>query len=385
MLRLGGKTKMKILFLPFLQMPTGHHQVADALIRSVMRRDPSVELKKVDFLSFVNEKIEKIFTTTYLKWIDHSPQTFTWVYRYFVYPSNASKHFHLYESLFLSKMLEMLKQENPDLIVCTQAFPSFLISRLKLQEKIETPVINVYTDFFINKLWGLQGIDYHFVCDRPLKEELISKGIPAESIFITGIPVDECFLPKKRPLKYTRPYHLLISGGNSGLGDIQTFLKVLKPSSDFRYSIMCGKNEKLYREISSLGLANIRPLPYLSSRQAMDDLYNEADAIITKPGGVTISEALIKSLPIFVHSTLPGQEEVNLHYLESHGLVRVLQPDQPIEEQVIRILSDHQERTRWYNQVNAYRKRQEGKAWEKILEFINSRDLTYSAKGEERC
>ncbi|GAB6171953.1 glycosyl transferase [Paradesulfitobacterium aromaticivorans] len=376
---------MKILFLPFLQMPTGHHQVADALIRSVMRRDPSVELKKVDFLSFVNEKIEKIFTTTYLKWIDHSPQTFTWVYRYFVYPSNASKHFHLYESLFLSKMLEMLKQENPDLIVCTQAFPSFLISRLKLQEKIETPVINVYTDFFINKLWGLQGIDYHFVCDRPLKEELISKGIPAESIFITGIPVDECFLPKKRPLKYTRPYHLLISGGNSGLGDIQTFLKVLKPSSDFRYSIMCGKNEKLYREISSLGLANIRPLPYLSSRQAMDDLYNEADAIITKPGGVTISEALIKSLPIFVHSTLPGQEEVNLHYLESHGLVRVLQPDQPIEEQVIRILSDHQERTRWYNQVNAYRKRQEGKAWEKILEFINSRDLTYSAKGEERC
>lgn len=376
---------MKILFLPFLQMPTGHHQVADALIRSVNRRNSSLELKKVDFLSYANEKIEKIFTSTYLKWIDHSPQTFTWVYRNFVYPSNASKHFHLYESLFLSKMEEMLKQENPDLIVCTQAFPSFLISRLKLQGKINTPVINVYTDFFINKLWGLHGIDYHFVSDRPLKEELISKGIPADSIFVTGIPVDECFLPKKRPLKLTRPYHLLVSGGNSGLGDIQTFLKTLDPSSDFRYSILCGKNEKLYRDISNLGLPNIRPLPYLSERQAIDDLYNETDAIITKPGGVTVSEALIKSLPIFVHSTLPGQEEINLRYLESQGLVRVLLPDQPIEKQVLEILNDPEEYRRWQHQVNAYRKRQEGQAWQKILQLLDSRNLTYTVKGEERC
>lgn len=376
---------MKVLFLPFLQMPTGHHQVADALIRSVKRRDPSIDLKKVDFLSFVNERIEKIVTTTYLKWIDHYPQTYTWLYRYFVYPSTASKHFHLYESLFLSKMLEMLSLESPDLIVCTQAFPSFLISRLKVQGKLNIPVINVYTDFFINKLWGLHGIDYHFVSDQPLKEELIARGIPAARIYITGIPVDECFLPKKRPLKCARPYHLLISGGNSGLGDIQTFLKALKPSPDFRYSIMCGKNEKLYREISSLGLANIKALPYLSSRQAIDDLYNEADAIITKPGGVTISEALIKSLPIFVHSTLPGQEEVNLRYLESQELVRVLHPDQPIEEQVAQILSDRQEHARWYNQVKAYHKRQEVKAWEKILEFMEKQESVYSIKGEERC
>lgn len=358
------------MFLPFLQMPTGHHQVADALIRSLQQRVQGVYFKKIDFLSYVNQRLEKMVTRTYLKWIDRSPQTYDWVYRSFVYPSSSTKHLQWYESLFQKKMQEMLYLEDPDLIVCTQAYPSFLVSRLKDQGKITTPVINVYTDFFINNVWGRTGIDYHFVPDVPLKQQLMqTQMIPEDRIFITGIPVDECFIPSEKQRKISPPYHVLISGGNAGLGDILDLLQEIKHSSEFRYSILCGNNKKLFREIASWDINNIQPLSYISSRMDMNDLYDQVDAIITKPGGVTVSEALMKRVPILIHTTLPGQEEINCKYLTSQGLAYMLSPDPPIREQLLGVLNDESKQSRWRKQVEVYCQRLETRAWKKILEL----------------
>ena len=122
---------MKILFLPFLKISTGHHAVAEALIRSLEKRIYNIDCKKIDIFSYTDKLLEKAFRVTYLKWIDHSPETFEWIYRNFVYPSNSTKHLNLYEKKFLVKMKNLIENEQPNLIVCTQAFPSFLISRLR--------------------------------------------------------------------------------------------------------------------------------------------------------------------------------------------------------------------------------------------------------------
>ena len=88
--------------------------------------------------------------------------------------------------------------------------------------------------------------------------------------------------------------------------------------------VLCGKNQKLYEEIKGWELQHVAPIPYISSRTEMNELYERVDAIVTKPGGITVSEALRKNLPIFVHSALPGQEEVNLRYLTERNLVQEL-------------------------------------------------------------
>ena len=86
----------------------------------------------------------------------------------------------------------------------------------------------------------------------------------------------------------------------------------------------------------------------------MDDLYNRVDAIITKPGGVTVSEALRKRIPIFIHSALPGQEDINLQYLTENHLVYRLNPNEHFEEQLSRVLSDELERRKWERAVDRY-------------------------------
>lgn len=361
---------MKILFLPFLQMPTGHHTVADALIRSIEQRISNVQCSKIDFFSYADKLLEKAFRVTYLTWIDHSPQTFVWLYRNFVYPSKSTKHFNWYEIKFLDKMNTLLQEEKPDLIICTQAFPSFLISRLRYSGISTPPVINVYTDYFINRLWGIDGIDYHFVPDYRIKTELIAKhNLSPHRVFVTGIPIDECFLPRPSSNR-SLPYHILISGGSGGLGDIENLISNLPEDGKYYFSVLCGKNKKLYKEILALQSPNIKPLSYISSRSTMNALYNEADALITKPGGVTLSEALYKRLPIFIHSSLPGQEEVNKEYLLEKKLIYTLDPDDRMVDQLDLFFTNKAEQAEWNHRVDSYLSQMECPAWQKIIEIL---------------
>jgi processive 1,2-diacylglycerol beta-glucosyltransferase len=363
----------RVLFLPLLQMPSGHHQVADALIRSLEKRVEGISCRKVDFLSYVNKRLEKIVTGTYMKWIYYAPQMYEWTYRHCACSATHAKNYQLkwYERLFQEKMEQLLREEKPDLIVCTHAFPSFLISRLKEQGRTAVPTINVYTDFFINEIWGRRGIDYHFVPTASLKNELMREyNIQKERIYVTGIPVDEYFHHTDKKFSASPPYKVLISGGSNGLGGILPLLQKLKTATGFQYFILCGNNERLFHEIASWKLEHVRPLDFISSRKQMNDWYEQADAIVTKPGGVTISEALWKKTPVFVHTALPGQEEVNLRYLESQKLVYRLCSNLPCEIQIRNVLDSEEERNHWLTHIEDYHRDRETIAWEKIHELI---------------
>jgi processive 1,2-diacylglycerol beta-glucosyltransferase len=368
----GAEKMKKILFLPLLRMQSGHHQVAEALMDMIKRHTDDIILKKIDVLSYTNESLEKMITSGYLKWIRYAPGTYNLAYKNFFYvPSAKEQSNRWYQHIFLKKMEHLLAEEKPDLIVCTHGFPSYLLSKLKMKGKCDIPIINVYTDFFINNLWGREGIDYHFLPNQEAKERLISKyHIPKQSLIVTGIPVHEDITENHHlPKQIYRP-KILISGGNSGLGGILKLADELKKSSHSDFLVLCGNNQKLYAEILSWGLHHIKPLPYLSSRSEMNKLYDEVDAIVTKPGGVTISEALRKRIPIFVHSALPGQEEINLHYLKDQELVFELQLEKPFEEQLLRILGDQKIMNRWEQSINAYHDGLELEKPERMVELI---------------
>jgi UDP-N-acetylglucosamine:LPS N-acetylglucosamine transferase len=103
----------------------------------------------------------------------------------------------------------------------------------------------------------------------------------------------------------------------------------------------------------------------------MNELYERVDAIVTKPGGITVSEALRKSLPIFVHSALPGQEEVNLRYLTERKLVQELKADQSLENQLQTVLQDADKMSTLYNAIAAYHKEIEAQTPEELLAVVN--------------
>lgn len=363
----------KILFFPLLRIPSGHHQVADSLIGYFGKRDSEIICKKVELLSTWNPLVESIVTKTYLEWIHHSPKTYAWIYKQMAHTSKPQRTYKYYELLFMKKMKEILYVEKPDLIICTHGFPSYLLSKLKQQRQCMTPVINVYTDFFINDVWGKTEIDFHFVPHQKVKDDLIQRnGILEQQIIVTGIPIAEQFNRKPRRNVNSNKYKILISGGSIGLGNISELLQQQKDDGNIEYYVACGKNKKLYEQLVNLQSKYIYPLPYISSKEEMNDLYNMVDAIVTKPGGVTVSEALQKALPIFIHSALPGQEEINLQLLIDLKLVHKLTKPEALAEQITRFFQNEEVIKDFYHSLETYLSAVEVGDPNDIFHLINS-------------
>ncbi len=330
--------------MPFLQISSGHHQVADALIDGIKTMDPSVECDKVDILHYGYGKIEGVVSNVYLKWIAHFPQMYSWVYRKVVCEENQEdKRYRHYELLFLSVMQDIIEEKKPDIIICTHALPSYLLSILKQRGFLSIPVVNVYTDYFIHRLWGREGIDVHLVPSIPMKKQLLEKGVNEDQIYVTGIPIHHKFSKADRfEVKQHDSLHLLLTGGNLGVGLIEKFVEKVQ-NQKIQYSVLCGKNEKLYERLAQMNSSQITPIPFIESREKMDLLYKSCDGIITKPGGVTISESLFKRVPIFVYHTLPGQEEYNLSQLQQLGVANHLHSwdsNEHFEEEIIGFYED---------------------------------------------
>lgn len=103
----------------------------------------------------------------------------------------------------------------------------------------------------------------------------------------------------------------------------------------------------------------------------MNHLYEQVDAIITKPGGITISEALKKRLPIFVHSALPGQEQINLKKLIREKLIIQLNEDMTLEDQIASVLENEPEVKGLLNKMSYFENHREKSAYEVVLNLLN--------------
>ncbi|MDD9314062.1 hypothetical protein HUN92_07170 [Bacillus firmus] len=328
---------MKVLLLPLFQFPTGHTKVAKTLQDNIQSQYPDAEIKIIDFLSYCSDNLEKLVSGIYLKGFLGAPFLYRALYYTIMYkqhPFKLQPDLQVLSYYFERKMQKFLDEENPDLIFCTHSFPSGIISSLKQKGRyLDITAVNVYTDFFINDIWGKRGIDFHFVPHPEAKEKLIKKHhIPDEQIFVTGIPVHSAYHLPVPFKKDNRIRHILVAGGNSGLVNCD-FLEAMQKVPHIRFLILCGNNDELYSSLQALDSKQIEPIGYIDDPYEMNQLYNIADAILTKPGGVTISEALQKKLPILVHTSLPGQEEINLDYLLEKNLVTVIN-DKQIAEQL---------------------------------------------------
>ncbi|WLV25402.1 galactosyldiacylglycerol synthase [Aciduricibacillus chroicocephali] len=365
----------KILFFPHLRMQSGHHQAAEALMDLLSERLPDAEMKKIDLITETNTLLEKMISEGYMKWIHHAPASYDFVYKHLFYDSISNEHqFKWYQPLFMRKMRQILKREQPDLVVCTHSFPSSIISKLKMRGECDVPVVNAYTDLFINCVWGRDGIDAHLLPTDQSKKNLERNHPKPRGMAVTGIPVHpeikrtDCrditaFKDSEHPI-------VLVAGGNSGIGRIDNLFEQLKQSQQFHFKVLCGHNKRLHAEIEAWNLEHIEALPYISSRSEMNDLYDCADAMITKPGGVTVSEGLRKCLPMFIHSALPGQEEINMDYLVPHGLVFELQPREEIESQLRHVLMDETRMHRFQQAVSRYRDAIDLKSDDEVFRFI---------------
>lgn len=307
----------------------GHIHAANAVKDYILINSPESEIKILDTIKYINPMIDKVVIGSYLKSIKITPSIFGKLYNYseseIGFTSSVTNKF---DELMAYRLLPTLNQYKPDIIVCTNPIPADMISILKERGQLNVPVITILTDYAPHNLWLHPCIDAYVVSNSDMISEMAERGINKNIIYDFGIPVELSFINSYDKSEVfeeleldTSKKTILVMGGSLGMGKISDiYSELLKVNADIQIIVITGNNKKLYSELSKIDVPYDKKTKIIGFTEEVNKYMQVCDLLLTKPGGLTITEALICKIPIAVFSPIPGQEEKNIEFLLKHKL-----------------------------------------------------------------
>jgi len=333
---------------------SGHHSATLAIEKALKMLEPATEVLNIDAFNYTNPVSERIVNSLYMAIIKRTPKIWDYLYDN---PTVVKKieriknTIHKFNSPKLKKLFDKFK---PDAIICTQAFPCGMVADFKKTYASDIPLVAVLTDYIPHSYWVYDTIDYYVTPSEEVSLRLMKKGVPSDKIKSFGIPFDPKFnesITKNEVIKKLsldpNLFTVLIMGGGQGLGPIKTIVRSLeKVKHNFQELIVTGTNKKLYRSLKRRMKKYKKKILLFGYANNINELMIAANIIITKPGGVTVSEAIAKKIPMIIIKPIPGQEENNTVYLtDKKAAIKI---DKPIDINLIieDLLQDRQKLNR---------------------------------------
>lgn len=352
MLGKGGPELKKLRVLVFsATFGNGHLRAAEAVIEGIRLKQPSAEVIHLDFGDFLSKRVNTMVKNVYSEMIKRTPKLWGRLYYKTSRVQPRSMVQRLLNQLGRNDFLKYIDVFEPDLIVCTYPTVSSILAELRLEEIIHVPLITVITDFTAHSLWVHPGVDRYIVACTEVKEILVSWGIDIQRIHVTGIPISPRFdgsfdsqqIIRKLGLDPALPIFLVMGGAYGGLKSTKRICKKLADSIvPVQSIIVCGKNRKLFRSLEEVSVQSVNPIVRLGFVHNVEELMTVSKLIITKAGGLTVSEALTKHLPLVIFKPIPGQEDGNAQFVQRIGAGHVASSEEELE-QLLDYLLNHPE------------------------------------------
>lgn len=315
----------KILFC-YISHSSGHQRAAEAVMEELRRRDPPVLCEGINSISYSTPVFGKIVAKLYIQLLKVAPQVWDYLYDN-PFVEKATRDIRGLLSLFnTGRIVDVLNKHRPHGLVCTQAVPVGLLAALKERGAIRSPLVGIITDFGVHKYWISPHVDLYLVPTPEVRRRMIRLGVREDRVRVTGIPIDVHFAQRgdrraERAALGLSPHRpvVLMMGGNYGLGPLEDAARALRRLPvGVQLILVCGNNRSLHRRIQT-HFSGDRHVLVLGQTRSVHRLMDAADVLISKPGGLTTSEALAKGLPMVIIQPIPGQEERNAQFLLRHG------------------------------------------------------------------
>ncbi|WP_025681065.1 MGDG synthase family glycosyltransferase [Paenibacillus massiliensis] len=347
------KNQPKVLIL-YASYGAGHYQASLAVKQSLTNRGFQVRL--LDLMAEAHPLLNEVTKFVYMQSFKTIPKMYGWVYNRTKDMSARSAFGHVLHSFGIRQLAKALNEEQPDLVIHT--FPQLALPALRRKRGIRLPIVNIITDFDLHGRWLHPEIDRYYVPTEDMKLEAIERGMDPERIVPSGIPVHASFheMSTEEMTLVDEAIHqpniielnaggdnktktiLLLGGAYGVMTGMHTLCSRLAALPDVEVLVVCGRNEslreRLMRDLTHC--SNIQIFGYVDHIAA---LMRRSDLVITKPGGITLSESLSSGLPILIYRPVPGQEMNNALYLERKGAALISTHFEQLIEQVTRILS----------------------------------------------
>lgn len=342
---------MKVLIF-YAAYGGGHLSAARSIKQYLDSNFDNMETELVDCVKYINKGLDKITTLAYKEMAKKAPWAWGEIYNHS--QKGTMSHISNGANKIMSiKLYKLFEEFKPDIVISTHPFGSQMTAYLKSKGKTNCILASVMTDFASHDQWlvGHEYIDHIFVSHEGMKKDIISKGVKASKIHATGIPLSNRFLEhfdRKKikssfDLDINKKTILFFGGGEFGLGKDKT-LKILKAFMDnikdeYQIIAISGKNAKMQEKFTELVGDNPNVQVYGFTNE-VPELMSISDLVVTKPGGLTITESLASGLPIVVINPIPGQEVENAEFLEKKGVAVWIRKTEDPQQAVAELLSN---------------------------------------------
>jgi processive 1,2-diacylglycerol beta-glucosyltransferase len=316
--------KVLILHAP---LGAGHGMAAKAIEEAFKKSYPDFEIKSISVLDFAFDIFRRGIPYAFNILSSRIPFLYKWMYEHF---KRQSRHWTLNHAsdviLKGSNFVDFLNDFNPNFILSTNPLPMQLVSLTKQQKVIDILSANVCTDFGFHSLWYNSDVNYYFVANENIKKALQNHGVNQEKIIITGIPISSRFIQptdksnvfKRLGLKENK-LTLMIVGGTMEYNDLFKAVSEIQEKTQAQFIIIAGRDKNLQKKLEKSDLKRYKDIKIFNFVDNIQDYMGVSDLILTKAGGLTVSECMQKELPMIITDFIPGQEEDNVKYLVENG------------------------------------------------------------------
>ncbi len=338
----------------------GHVRAAQALVATANTLQPPCHAIHIDAMAHVASGFRKVYTDWYLQLVNRAPELWSYLHQ----KTDSTPHSAIsqrlrrgIERVSAGALLREVRRARPDAIVCTHFLPAELLMREQSKGRLDCPVWLQVTDYDLHNMWIVPGLAGYLAATDEVAFRMRARGLAAERIHVTGIPVMPAFSQPDAPalardacaarlgLDPARKVVLMVSGG-AGVGDLPGMveralaLPTFGPGGDFQLIAVAGRNVAAHEALKALAQRAAGRLVAVGFTQEMAQLMAAADLVVTKPGGLTISECLALGRPMLLVSPIPGQEEHNAGFLLEEGAAWLAYDAIGLDHKLARLMAD---------------------------------------------
>ena len=227
----------------------------------------------------------------------------------------------IYNYLNARPLVRFIRNGNYDVIFTTHFLSTEVVGWMRRKGMTDARFITMVTDYDVHRIWLVEGVDQYLVASDYTKGRLKGLGVEEGRIAVTGIPVAEKFIQPRDKRETRRKlglqedhFTVLLSTSSFGFGPIEELTALL---SDIQMIVICGYNKGLFERMTVRGNPLHKICTFVDN---MEEMLAASDVMITKPGGLSITEALANHLPLIFFSAIPGQEAGNVRVLAANGI-----------------------------------------------------------------
>lgn len=306
----------------------GHYTTSISLKQELENEKTNVEI--VDFFEVIFPKAHTIVYNTFNILVSKCSKIYNFFYKF-----STNNNIAPFKKIMKKRIEKLIKESEADIVISTFPVCSKYISAYKKISNTNIKLYTYITDVDVNREWLTNETDTYFVASNETKKQMTNYNIPTYKIKVVGIPVRKEF---KEKIYEKNKNEIVIMGGGLGLiPNIEKTINDLLKNKNIHITLLTGKNQKLFEKYNN----KYNNMTVVSYTNEVYKYMKKAELIITKPGGITLFEAIHSKAPIYVIEPFLSQEIGNAKFIENNGIGKIIwEQKENISQDILELLEN---------------------------------------------